>query len=50
MEVGDFDEEEFGFSRNYFLAKESRSSSSKKSANKLSDIEVLDEQVWFTFW
>lgn len=45
MEVGDFDEEEFGFSRNYFLAKESRSSSSKKSANKLSDIEVLDEQV-----
>lgn len=49
MEIDDIDEEEFGFSRNYFLAKESRSSSSKKSANKLSDIEVVDEQVRLTF-
>lgn len=44
MEKNDFDEEEYGFSRNYFLAKES-SSSSKKSSHKVSDIEVVDEQV-----
>ncbi|KAK4745683.1 hypothetical protein SAY87_011995 [Trapa incisa] len=44
MEIDDFDMEEFGLSRNYFLAKESRSSSSKKSVNKLSDIEVLNEK------
>ncbi|CAM8911156.1 hypothetical protein QQ045_031397 [Rhodiola kirilowii] len=37
------DDEEFGFSRNYFLAKE-LGGSSKKSANKLSDIDVVDEQ------
>ncbi|PPD92934.1 hypothetical protein GOBAR_DD10140 [Gossypium barbadense] len=37
------EEEEFGFSRNYFLAKE-MGSSGKKSACKLSDINVIDEQ------
>ncbi|OVA13991.1 Origin recognition complex [Macleaya cordata] len=37
------DEEEFGFSRNYFLAKELRGSG-KKSARKLSDIDLVDEQ------
>ncbi|KAA3471930.1 origin of replication complex subunit 2 isoform X1 [Gossypium australe] len=37
------EEEEFGFSRNYFLAKE-MGSSGKKSACKLSDINVVDEQ------
>ncbi|KAF6147335.1 hypothetical protein GIB67_023437 [Kingdonia uniflora] len=36
-------EEEFGFSRNYFLAKESRGSK-KKSAQKISDIDLVDEQ------
>lgn len=36
-------EEEFGFSRNYFLAKESRGAG-KKSACKVSDIDVVDEQ------
>ncbi|MCL7033669.1 hypothetical protein MKW94_028447 [Papaver nudicaule] len=38
------DDEEFGFSRNYFLAKEMRGSGRKKSAQKLSDIDVVDEQ------
>lgn len=38
------DEEEFGFSRNYFLAKES-GGSSKKGARRISDINVVDEQV-----
>ncbi|TYH45501.1 hypothetical protein ES332_D11G269700v1 [Gossypium tomentosum] len=35
--------EKFGFSRNYFLAKE-MGSSGKKSARKLSGINVVDEQ------
>ncbi|KAL1078270.1 hypothetical protein V6Z11_D10G149200 [Gossypium hirsutum] len=34
---------QFGFLRNYFLAKE-MGSSGKKSARKLSDINVVDEQ------
>lgn len=38
------DEEEFEFSRNYFLAKES-GTSGKKSSHKLSDIDLVDEQV-----
>ena len=38
------EEEEFGFSRNYFLAKE-LGSSGKKSARKLSEINLVDEQV-----
>ncbi|OAY66704.1 Origin of replication complex subunit 2, partial [Ananas comosus] len=39
-------EEEFGFSRNYFLAKEIGSASGKRSAaRKLSDIDLVDEQV-----
>lgn len=44
MEEIDIDEEEFGFSRNYFLAKES-GKSGKKSARKLSEIDLVDEQV-----
>ncbi|KAI4321525.1 hypothetical protein MLD38_034894 [Melastoma candidum] len=43
MDTNDIDEEEFGFSRNYFLAKES-GSSIKKSRSKISDIGVIDEQ------
>ncbi|XP_023728500.1 origin of replication complex subunit 2 isoform X1 [Lactuca sativa] len=43
MEEIDIDEEEFGFSRNYFLAKES-GKSGKKSARKLSEIDLVDEQ------
>lgn len=39
------EEEEFGFSRNYFLAKE-LGGSGKKSACKLSDIDLVDEQVF----
>ncbi|XP_020250432.1 origin of replication complex subunit 2 [Asparagus officinalis] len=40
------EEEEFGFSRNYFLAREaSGSRSAKKSARKLADIDLVDEQV-----
>ncbi|XP_072952671.1 origin of replication complex subunit 2 [Typha angustifolia] len=40
------DDEEFGFSRNYFLAKEVASASGKRSAGKkLSDINLVDEQV-----
>ncbi|XP_038720458.1 origin of replication complex subunit 2-like isoform X2 [Tripterygium wilfordii] len=42
-EIDDRDEEEFGFSRNYFLAKE-LGGSGKKSTNKLSDIGLVDEQ------
>lgn len=38
------EEEEFGFSRNYFLAKE-LGSSGKKSTRKLSEINLVDEQV-----
>ncbi|XP_048331332.2 origin of replication complex subunit 2 [Ziziphus jujuba] len=40
---GGSDEEEFGFSRNYFLAKE-LGGSGKKSTHKLSDINIVDEQ------
>ncbi|XP_011074449.1 origin of replication complex subunit 2 [Sesamum indicum] len=43
MEFNDIEEEEFGFSRNYFLAKELRGSG-KKSARKLSEINLVDEQ------
>ncbi|GMH23229.1 hypothetical protein Nepgr_025072 [Nepenthes gracilis] len=43
MEVNDDNEEEFEFSRNCLLAKE-LSSSSKKSTNKLSDIDVVSEE------
>ncbi|KAI0495254.1 origin of replication complex subunit 2 [Dendrobium catenatum] len=43
-EEGD-EEEEFGFSRNYFLARELGSSSRKKSGRKLSEIDLVDEQV-----
>lgn len=39
------DDEEFEFSRNYFLAKELASSSAKKSKHKITDIDVVDEQV-----
>lgn len=38
-------EEEFGFSRDYFLAREQAASSRKKSARKLSEIDPMDEQV-----
>lgn len=44
MEGTDFDEGEFEFSRNYFLAKES-GTSTKRSTHKLSDINIVDEQV-----
>ncbi|KAA8528549.1 hypothetical protein F0562_035904 [Nyssa sinensis] len=43
MEVNDVDEEEFGFSRNYFLAKE-LGTSGEKSTRKLADIDLVDEQ------
>ncbi|TYI04126.1 hypothetical protein ES332_A11G392900v1 [Gossypium tomentosum] len=43
MDFNAAEEEEFGFSRNYLLAKET-GSSGKKSARKLSDINVVDEQ------
>ncbi|KAJ9186242.1 hypothetical protein P3X46_005768 [Hevea brasiliensis] len=41
MDINNGDEEEFEFSRNYFLAKES---SGKKSTRKISDIDLVDEQ------
>ncbi|XP_071929161.1 large ribosomal subunit protein uL6-like [Coffea arabica] len=44
MEQHDIKEEEFGFSRNYFLAKE-LGNSGKKSDHMLADIDVVDEQV-----
>lgn len=44
MEEGEGDDEEFGFSRNYFLAKE-LVGSGKKSSRKLADINAVDEQV-----
>lgn len=44
METNELEEEEFGFSRNYFLSKEV-GPSGKKSAHKLSDIDLVDEQV-----
>ncbi|KAL8252084.1 hypothetical protein R6Q59_035777 [Mikania micrantha] len=43
MEDHDINEEEFEFSRNYFLAKES-GKLGKKSARKLSEIDLVDEQ------
>ncbi|EEF34658.1 origin of replication complex subunit 2 [Ricinus communis] len=43
MEMNDVEEEELGFSRNYFLAKE-LGSTNKKSASKISDIDLVDEQ------
>ncbi|XP_050365177.1 origin of replication complex subunit 2 [Argentina anserina] len=43
MEMNDADDEEFGFSRNYFLAKE-LGGSAVKSHSKLSDINIVDEQ------
>lgn len=43
MDPNEVDEEEFGFSRNYFLAKE-LGGSGKKSTRKVSDINVVDEQ------
>ncbi|TVU49207.1 hypothetical protein EJB05_00505, partial [Eragrostis curvula] len=46
---GSEDEEEAGFSRSYFLAKEKEPSSGKKraraAAGKLSDLNLVDEQV-----
>ncbi|PIN25256.1 hypothetical protein CDL12_01992 [Handroanthus impetiginosus] len=44
MDSNDVEEEEFGFSRNYFLAKE-LCGSGKKSMRKLSEINITDEQV-----
>lgn len=44
MDMAEGDDEEFGFSRNYFLAKE-LGGSGKKSTHKLSDIDLVDEQV-----
>ncbi|KAF8406336.1 hypothetical protein HHK36_008423 [Tetracentron sinense] len=43
MDENDGDEDEFGFSRNYFLAKE-LGGSGKKSTRKISDINLVDEQ------
>lgn len=43
MDMNDVDEEDFGFSRNYFLAKES-GTSKKKSGNKLCDINLVPEE------
>ncbi|KAG0449773.1 hypothetical protein HPP92_015821 [Vanilla planifolia] len=39
------EEEELGFSRNYFLARELGASGRKKSARKLSDIGLVEEQA-----
>ncbi|KAK3039410.1 hypothetical protein RJ639_027659 [Escallonia herrerae] len=43
MEANTMEEEEFGFSRNYFLARE-LGTSCKKSAHKLSEIDLVDEE------
>ncbi|KAK4342511.1 hypothetical protein RND71_038327 [Anisodus tanguticus] len=43
MDEDEIEEEEFGFSRNYFLAKE-LGSSKKKSVRKLSEINLVDEE------
>ncbi|KAJ8562804.1 hypothetical protein K7X08_031256 [Anisodus acutangulus] len=43
MDEDEIEVEEFGFSRNYFLAKE-LGSSKKKSARKLSEIYLVDEE------
>ena len=45
MDINDVDDEEFGFSRNYFLAKES-GTSGKKSGSKLFDIDLVSEEVF----
>ncbi|CAH8311927.1 unnamed protein product [Eruca vesicaria subsp. sativa] len=42
-DIDNIEEDEYGFSKNYFLAKE-LGGSSKKSAHKLSDINIIDEQ------
>ena len=47
-DIDNIEEDEFGFSRNYFLAKE-LGGSSKRSARKLSDISLVDEQVILGF-
>lgn len=47
MEPEEFEEDEFGFSRSYFLAKEI-GTSAKKSGNKITDIDIVDEQVNFS--
>ena len=44
MEQHDIEEDEFGFSKKFFLAKE-LGNSGKKSGHKLADIDVIDEQV-----
>ncbi|CAA6664155.1 unnamed protein product [Spirodela intermedia] len=41
----ELDEEDFAFSRSYFLAKETGGASKRKSAPKVSDINPVDEQV-----
>lgn len=43
MDINDVEDEDFGFSRNYFLAKES-GTSAKKSGHKLSDIDLVPEE------
>lgn len=45
-DIENIEEDEYGFSRNYFLAKE-LGGASKRSAHKLSDIHIVDEQVIF---
>jgi len=45
-DIENIEEDEYGFSRNYFLAKE-LGGASKRSAHKLSDIHIVDEQVSF---
>lgn len=48
-ENADLDEEEqdFTFSRNYFLSKEHASGKKSTATRKLSDITLVDEQVQF---
>ncbi|KAL3514495.1 hypothetical protein ACH5RR_027212 [Cinchona calisaya] len=43
MEPNEIEEDEFGFSRNYFLSKE-LGNSGKKSGRKLADIDIVEEQ------
>ncbi|KAL2895208.1 Origin of replication complex subunit 2 [Bienertia sinuspersici] len=43
MDINDMEDEDLGFSRNYFLAKES-GTSAKKSWHKLSDIDLVPEE------
>ncbi|CDP17610.1 unnamed protein product [Coffea canephora] len=42
MEQHDIEEDEFEFSRNYFLANE-LGNSGKKSSRMLADIDIIDE-------